>query len=132
MTPLLAAALLFPERVPVLLEVNPDAAAVAAHRHWHPHEDEYRFRGMLPLHAACASGNEAAIRALLAAYPQGASAASTTGLLPHHCAARTGRLGALQPLVAAYPDGLQQEDDDGLLPIDESDVRMVDVVTAVW
>ena len=131
-TPLFAAALLYPERVPVLLEVNPGAAAVATDRYHLPFEDGYRFRGMLPLHAACASGNEAAIRALLEAYPQGASTASATGLLPHHCAARSGRVGALRQLVAAYPEGLHQEDDDGLLPIDATDIRTVEVATAVW
>tara|TARA_B100000795_G_scaffold114423_1_gene84879 strand:- start:342 stop:662 length:321 start_codon:yes stop_codon:yes gene_type:complete len=87
---------------------------------------------MLPLHAACASGNEAVIRALLEAYPQGASIASTTGMLPHQCAARSGRVGALRLLLAAYPEGLHQEDDDGLLPIDETDVRTVEVATAAW
>ena len=131
-TPLLAAALLFPERVPMLLEANPDAAAVAAGRQGEPSDDGYRFRGMLPLHAACASGNEAVIRALLEAYPQGASIASTIGMLPHQCAARSGRVGALRLLLAAYPEGLHQEDDDGLLPIDETDVRTVEVATAAW
>ena len=131
-TPLLAAAALFPERVPVLLEVYPGAAAVATPSGYYPGDDEYRFRGMLPLHAACASGNEPAIRALLEAYPQGASSGSTTGLLPHHCAARAGRVGALRLLVAAYPDGLHEADDDGLLPIDETDIRTVEVATAVW
>ena len=87
---------------------------------------------MLPLHAACASGNEAVIRALLEAYPQGASIASTTGMLQHQCAARSGRVGALRLLLAAYPEGLHQEDDDGLLPIDETDVRTVEVATAAW
>lgn len=131
-TPLLAAASLFPERVPVLLEVNPGAAAVATEKQGSPFDEEYRFRGMLPLHAACASGNEPATRALLEAYPQGASCVSTTGLLPHHCAARAGRVGVLRLLVAAYPDGLHEEDDYGLLPIDETDVRTVEVATAVW
>jgi hypothetical protein len=34
--------------------------------------------------------------------------------------------------VAAYPDGLHEADDDGLLPIDETDIRTVEVATAVW
>ena len=129
-TPLLAAAAMFPERVPVLLEVNPGAAAIE--EHYELLCEYHQYRGMLPLHAACVHGNEAAIRALLEAYPEGARHLSTTGLLPHHCAARTGRVGALQLLVAAYPEGLHEQDGEGRLPIDETDVRTVAVVTADW
>ena len=32
----------------------------------------------------------------------------------------------------SIPDGLHEEDDDGLLPIDATDIRTVEVATAVW
>ena len=55
-----------------------------------------------------------------------------------NCSVRTAptpppaKVGALRLLVAAYPDGLHEADDDGLLPIDETDIRTVEVATAVW
>ena len=117
-TPLFAAALVDPERVLVLLEANPGAAAVAYGCDLQPSDSGYEFRGMLPLHAACCSGDETAIQALLTAYPQAARTPSTTDLLPHHCAAREGHLGALKLLVATHADGVCHQDDDGETPFD--------------
>ena len=89
---------------------------------------------MLPLHAACASGNEPAIRALLEAYPQGAS----SGRARPACSRTTARRERAASARSAcwWPrtptERLHEEDDDGLLPIDATDIRTVEVATAVW
>jgi len=106
-TPLFLAALHCPEQVPALLGIYPGAAAVE----FDVRAGDSEHDGMLPLHAACLSGDATAIRALLDAHPQGASTASAAGQLPHHCAARRGHLAALRLLVEAHPDSLHEDVD---------------------
>ena len=65
-TPLFLAALHCPEQVPALLRVYPAAAAVE----FDDGCSDSEHAGMLPLHAACLSGDATAIRALLDAHPQ--------------------------------------------------------------
>ena len=65
-TPLFLAALQCPEQVPALLGVYPAAAAVE----FDDSCSDSEHAGMLPLHAACLSGDATAIRALLDAHPQ--------------------------------------------------------------
>jgi len=79
-------------------------------------EEEYR---VLPIHTACAlNPSFTFVKALLDAYPEGASFADNQGLYPlHYACGNFASADVIESLCDSYPEAIKLADPNGMLPL---------------